>query len=368
MPRSRYLDRPGVVGDGGRILSQRLRAFEQFQQSTPEGRAVAMALRWIAEHQLPDGGWSFEHTQAAKCRGQCRNPGKLDDARIAATALALLPMLGAGQTHRDGYYQKTVRDGLYFLTARMKVSPAGGALNEPGGRMYAHGLAAIALCEAFALTHDKPLVQPAQLSLNFIAASQDPVGGGWRYEPRQRGDTSVVGWQIMALKSGHLGYLRVSPATLRKAADYLDGVQSESGSRYGYTDAGQGSAATNAIGLLCRMHLGWQKDNPALQRGVEALGRQGPSPNDLYYDYYAAQVLRHWEGELWDEWFAAMKKQLLGAQATRGHEAGSWHVEHAHAERGGRLYCTAMAAMILEVNYRVLPLYQSKSVAEAFPL
>ena len=75
--------------------------------------------------------------------------------------------------------------------------------------MYSHGLAAITLCEAYAMTHDRKLMGPAQLSLNHIVYAQDPIGGGWRYAPRQPGDTSVVGWQLMALKSGHMAYLAV---------------------------------------------------------------------------------------------------------------------------------------------------------------
>ena len=33
---------------------------------------------------------------------------------------------------------------------------------------------------------------------------------------------------------------------------------------------------------------------------------------------------------------------------------------------GGRLYCTAMATMILEVDYRHLPLYNEQTIKDAF--
>ena len=336
------------------------------RQHLPEGKAVSAALKWLAEHQLPDGSWSFDHTRCPACGGQCRNLGKLADARLGATALALLPFLGAGQTHQDGIYQATVNRGLYFLLGRMKLDAHGGSFYEPGGRMYSHGIAAIAVCEAFAMTHDKQLYGPAQQALNFIGYAQDPVGGGWRYEPRQRGDTSVVGWQIMALKSGHMAYLDVPPVVIHRASAFLDEVQSESGSQYGYTDAGQGSSATTSIGLLCRMYLGWKKDNPALQRGVQWLAQEGPASGDMYYNYYATQVLRHYGGEPWRQWDSVMQQQLIDAQATAGHETGSWYFPHTHADRGGRLYCTAMAAMTLEVDYRHLPLYAAQSVEDDF--
>jgi hypothetical protein len=359
----------GRVGEHGPTGTIRDRGTEfEKRRDTPEGRALVAALQWLADHQLPDGGWSFDHTRAGGCSGRCRNPGRLAEARIAATGLALLPFLGAGQTHQQGRYKMTVRRGLYFLANRMRFSDRGGSFCEAGGRMYAHGIASIAMCEAYALTHDKGLHLPAQRALDFIGYAQDPIGGGWRYEPRQRGDTSVLGWQIMALKSGHLAYLAVPPDVSRLATAFLDGVQYDSGSRYGYTDAGQGSSATTAIGLLCRMYLGWKKDEPALQRGVDWLGRKGPAPSDMYYNYYATMVLRHFGGKPWRTWDAVMRSQLIDSQATDGHEAGSWYFKHSHAEQGGRLYCTAMAAMILEVYYRILPIYAQRSVEDDFPL
>lgn len=185
--------------------------------------------------------------------------------------------------------------------------------------------------------------------------------------PRQPGDTSVVGWQLMALKSGYMANLQVSPITVKKAELFLDSVQSEDGATYGYTDPGSG-AGTSAVGLLCRMYLGWKKDHPGLQRGVEILSKRGPNGN-LYYDYYATQVLHHFEGDVWDQWNSEMRDRLINAQATTGHEAGSWYEEFdtGHGpEVAGRLYCTSLATMILEVYYRHLPIYGQESVSTEF--
>ncbi|MFH1264241.1 MAG: hypothetical protein ABIK89_00835, partial [Planctomycetota bacterium] len=313
-------------------------------------------------------GWSFSHTLCPKCGGQCRNPGKLADARNGATGMALLPFLGAGQTHKTGKYKDQVKAGLYFLVNHMKVSPKGGSLFESGGSMYSHGIASIVLCEAYAMTHDKGLYAPAQQALNFIAYAQDPVGGGWRYAPQSPGDTSVVGWQIMAMKSGHMGYLRIPPITVQKASRFLDSVQANNGAHYGYTDPGSGEATT-AVGLLCRMYLGWNKENPALEQGVQWISQKGPSPSNMYYNYYATQVVRHWEGDVWKKWNTAMRDQLVNSQAQKGHETGSWFMPAGHVtDRGGRLYSTSMATMVLEVYYRHLPIYRKQSTEEDFPL
>jgi hypothetical protein len=234
--------------------------------------------------------------------------------------------------------------------------------------MYGHGICSIALCEAYAMTQDRFLMDPAQAALNFIMYAQDPAGGGWRYSPRTPGDTSVVGWQIMALKSGHLGYLQIHPATIKGAEKFLDFVQADDGAAYGYDRSGSGPA-TNAVGLLCRMYMGWQHEDPRLERGVKGLAAIGPQPGNMYFNYYATQVLCQYEGPLWeDQWNPKMRDMLVDSQSTAdGHENGSWAFKGDHGgDSGGRLYSTAMAAMTLEVYYRYMPLYSKKSAEDDF--
>ena len=152
-----------------------------------------------------------------------------------------------------------------------------------------------------------------QAAVNFIVFAQDPLGGGWRYDPQTPGDTSVVGWQLMALKSAQMAYLRVPPATMRKAGYFLDHVQSDCGAVYGYQRPESRRPATTAIGLLCRMYLGWKQDHEVLQRGVQMLGQLGPSTdkskgmtNNMYYNYYATQVMHHIGGYPWQRWNSVM--------------------------------------------------------------
>ena len=357
-----------IGGDGppGNDLTDRLRRREPYEH-TPHDLAVAAALRWLAAHQMPDGSWNFDHTRNT-CQGRCGNAGSLVEAPRAATALALLAFLGAGQTHTEGDYQPTVKRGLSFLIRSMRLRGGAGSLEEPGGSMYSHGLGSFALCEAYGMTHDKGLLQPAQLALNHIAYAQDPVGGGWRYQPKQPGDTSLAGWQFMALKSGHMAYLAVDPKTVTGTVKFLDSVQVDSGARYGYTGPGQG-AATTSIGLLCRMYAGWKHDHPALERGARWLAEQGPSPTDMYYNYYATQVLHHYSDELFAAWDKKLQPQLLETQCRQGHQEGSWYLADPHGgSKGGRLYSTALAAMILEVYYRNQPIYRHDVVEDDFQL
>jgi hypothetical protein len=369
-PASDMMETIGALGGmggglGGRAQAAKLAAASGGGSDTEQ--AVDRSLKWIAIHQLPDGGWSFDFKECPSCGGRCSGSGgsRAKD-RTGATAMALLPFLGRGYTHREGPYKATVEKGIAFLAQRVVAGK--GRAYDRFGNLYSQGLAGIALSECYAMSQDNRLAGPTQLALNFIMQAQDPVGGGWRYEPRQPGDTSAVGWQIMALKSGDMAYLQVNPLTVKKAVDFLNSVESQSGARYGYTDNSRFTPGLTAVGLLCRMYLGWKKDNPAIQDGVSYLAKTGPTA-DLYYDYYATQIMHHMEGEAWISWNKRMKDLLLKSQSNKDHEAGSWHqgFEKGHAaESAGRLYCTSLATMILEVYYRHLPIYRTQVVDEEF--
>lgn len=321
--------------------------------------AVRRGLRWLAAHQAKDGSWHF-NLQHCNCQGYCRNPGTVATT-TGATSLALLAFLGDGQTHLVGEHRDVVRQGLYYLGSRAQLSADGADLRE--GTMYAQGLAAIALCEAYAMSGDPGLKDLAQQSLRYIIYAQDKRGGGWRYSPGEPGDTTVTGWQMMALKSGQMAGLEVPSPAIFLAQRFLDSVQSDGGALYGYTNP-RPRRATTAIGLLCRMYTGWGPGHEAIRRGVAALSQWGPSQEDMYYNYYATQVLFHWGGSDWQRWNRTLRDYLIGTQASQGHESGSWHFPGTQAaESAGRLYNTAMAVMILEVYYRYMPLYSEASVA-----
>lgn len=323
--------------------------------------AVEQALLWISRHQRKDGSWRFDHHDGA-CDGNCRNPGN-HASTTASTALALLCFYGAGYTHVDGQYAETVNRGLYYLGGRMLLTQEGGDLQE--GSMYAQGIAAIALCEAAALTDDPTLRGYGERAIQFILYAQDKKGGGWRYHPGEPGDTTVTGWQLMALKSAQMSGIHVPSPAFEGANRFLDSVQSRNGALYGYQN-NQSRDSTTAVGLLSRMYLGWKHDHAPLHEGILYLDKLGPSKNDLYYDYYATQVMRHYGGEPWKRWNPKMRDYLISTQARNGHETGSWYFPEKHNDQGGRLLNTCLATMTLEVYYRHQPLYQKNAANSGY--
>ena len=230
--------------------------------------------------------------------------------------------------------------------------------------MYSHGLASIVLAEAYGMTEDSRLRDPARAALRFIVHAQHPEGG-WRYRPGEAGDTSAVGWQVMALKSGVMGGVvekKSLAPVFKKAGRFLDSVSADSGAFYGYTKPGRGTGTT-AVGQLAKMYLGLGKEDPGLQRGSDWMSSKGPTHENMYYSYYATQVMHHMGGEKWKKWNKQMRDPLIAEQSKKGHQAGSWMFaggDHGY-KIGGRLYSTAMATMMLEVYYRHLPLYKDKT-------
>ena len=332
--------------------------------------AVDAALRWISLHQSPDGSWDFRLPHGPCAGGGCDGAGTVD-AKHGGTGLALLAFLGAGHTHQSGEYQEVVTKGLSWMVRNMKVTGTNGDLTDGGhAGMYAHGIASMALTEAYGMTQDKKLLAPAQMSLNFIAYAQGS-DGGWRYHPKELGDTSAVGWQIMALKSGNMSYLKIPKRTIAGSHQFLNKTQGDAyGGQYGYETKGH-KITTSAIGCLCRVYLGWDKDHQGLQAGAGWMSQHGPHLGNggekMYYNYYATQFMYQFtsgEGEMWENWNVPMRDHLVKTQARGGAAHGSWNFGTEPAW-GARFYDTCLACMTLEVYYRYSPVYKKEGSLQA---
>jgi hypothetical protein len=156
----------------------------------------------------------------------------------------------------------------------------------------------------------------------------------------------------------------VSPAIVIKERDREKqqdkAIPMVEGAVYWYQPRTRPSETMTAEGLLCRMYLGWNKnDNPALNDGVDWLVNYHlPRPDDknMYYWYYATQVMHHYGGPEWERWNLHMRSTLTETQVVSGQHAGSWSPGGPHQD--GRIYMTALAICSLEVYYRHSPIYR----------
>jgi len=343
--------------------------------------AIELGLEFLARHQRADGSWSLGGFD----NGHPQKQGQFN-SDMAATGLALLAFQGAGYTHREFKYAGQMQRALDWITSR-QAADGGLYLNadersDSNCRMYSHAIATLALNEAYGMTQDSQLREPCQKALAYIAKTQDDQGG-WRYyaEPQLRqSDTSVTGWMMMALQSGRLAGLEVPESTWDGIRGWLElsrDPQREGLYRYnpfaqdsGGIDRSAGRRTTvsmTSVGLLMRLYLGWERDDPRMIEGADYLlsqqlpGERTSLERDTYYWYYATQVLRHVGGERWEQWNSRLHPLLVKTQIKTGEMAGSWHPYEPVPDRwgpaAGRLYVTTMNLLSLEVNYRLLPLY-----------
>lgn len=367
-----------------RDLAERQRIASRRGGTAESERAVELGLDFLARHQSSDGRWSLHAFGAGRgYRGDVGHGMMQSDT--AGTGLSLLAFLGAGYTHQADKYRNQVAAGLQFLIEHQR--PDGDLFSALGGNRYAwlysHGIATIALCEAYGMTRDPALKDPAQRALDFIAAAQNRAQGGWRYAPGVGSDTSVSGWQLMALKSGQMAGLHVEPKVLEGVRGWLAGARwSGDNSLYVYRPGAPQehqrtpSAAMTAEAMLMQLYLG-EGDARTLTRGAAYLRARLPSigarpgDRDAYYWYYATQVMFHLQGEHWETWNARLRPLLTRTQVQEGPLAGSWHPSGRIPDRwgpqAGRIYVTALHLLMLEVYYRHLPLFGERVLDVAQP-
>ncbi len=337
--------------------------------------AIERGLEFLAKHQRSDGSWQLEDFGD---RPRLRS-------HTAATALSLLAFQGAGYSHRQYHYAPVCKSALEFLLAHQQPDgdlyiPMDEASNA-NARFYSHSIASLALCEAFGMTQDEALREPAQRAVQFMVKTQDPVGGGWRYLPGVESDTSVSGWYMMALKSAELSGLEVPKSTFDNIKGWLDKAQASPEERhlYRYNPLAPDSPMTRhgripnptmtGVGLLMRLYLGWRRNTPEMIRGADYLlenlpaeGTQLDPKRDTYYWYYATQVLFHMGSERWKRWNGELYPLLIRSQQLDGDQVGSWDPSGPIPDRwgpfAGRLYVTTLNLLSLEVYYRHLPIYE----------
>jgi hypothetical protein len=323
--------------------------------------SIARALDWFSKNQEPDGRWDI------------RKHGGQSGHDTATTSLILLCYYGWGAKHNEaGPYQKNVKKGIGWLLKEMKKDKDGNftgdlCTDHGSNGMYDQGMATIALCEAYGLTKDKTILEPAQKAVTFIVRAQNKQIGGWRYRPQQSSDTSVFGWQYMALKSAQLAGLEVPEETFRLAEKWLDHVGGgKHGGVYGYTRPGGNQGAMIGTGMFCRQLAKIEPRDPRMMEGAQFMSAHPLKAEniDFYYLYYATLALYQHQGKIWTDWNTRMKEILTSAQIKTGSNAGTWDPQGGHGAPMGRLVTTALGTLSLEVYYRILPIYGFRSSEE----
>lgn len=340
---------------GSRIGGGRVLRVKKSGGSSKTEHAVDIALRWLAYHQESDGHWNAKKYGADV---------KTD---TAITGFALLAFLGAGHTETTGEYRGNVQRAVAWLISKQDADGMVWDTSDEGAHRakgYPNAIATMALAEAAGMANVPGTKAAAQKAITY-ATEKHQAGdgyekGGWRYNPKQPGDTSVTGWYIMAMKSAKIAGLKINPLAWDGAFKFLDSVEKKSdyASVYWYTPTEAHESSQHrltAIGCLARQFLGHKKEE--LQASVEGFVKKGGLPKwgdntDLYYSYYGTLCVFQQGGDIWNNWNNAMKEAYIPAQRKDGDETGSWDPLGAYSSEWGRVGQTALVCLALEVYYR----------------
>lgn len=369
-----------------RNLAKRAETALKYGGTETSERTVEASLKWLALHQSPEGYWDADgfHSmcpEGNRCvgRGQGRTvdaegrdqPVTISGADSGITGLTVLAFLGAGYSHEEGAYADEVDRAISWLIRQQEPDGYLGGKAARFERMYCHAMATYALAEALGMQTDRKTDRRIRLPLDkavrYILAQQNTEDGGWRYERGQRGDMSMFGWQLMALKSAEIAGISFPETNRQLLIKFLK--DRSIGPRKGLAayrvvdpqyEPLPPTPAMTAEALFCKQMLGIARTNPQSTEAIEYLMQRPPShrTEDIYYWYYGTLAVYQYGGEEWVKWNTGLREYLIQDQRKSGHAAGSWDPKAPWGTYGGRVFSTALSTLCLEVYYRFLPLYR----------
>lgn len=303
--------------------------------------AANKGLAFLAARQLEDGSFGTS--------GYARN--------VAVCGLGGMAFLASGSTPTRGPHAEQINRCIDYLLAQTSEEGFIAASDATSrGPMYGHGFATLFLCEVYGMSEQAELRDRLGLAVELIVGSQNSEGG-WRYQPRPNdADLSVTVCQVMALRAARNAGIAVPRETIDQAIAYVKSCQNDDGGfRYTLAGGGQPSQfARSAAGVVALYNAGIYT-GPELTSGLDYLEQFRPgnenAKRDGYYfyaHYYAAQAMWHAGGERWQQWYPAIRDELVARQRADN----SW-IDSICAEYG-----TAMACIVLQVPNNYLPILQ----------
>lgn len=307
---------------------------------TPEAdRAIRNGLAWLAKEQQPDGSFG-----SGTYRGN-----------IAVTSLAGLAFMAGGSSPGRGPYGANVDKALAYVMAN--TSPTGFiavAAASTHGPMYSHGFGTLFLAEAYGMTRRVEIREKLQKAIRLIIDTQNHEGG-WRYQPvRNDADISVTICEINALRAARNAGLFIPRETVDACIKYVKQAQNPDGGFRYMIQSGASAFPRSAAGVVALQSAGVYDDKEVaegiayLKQFMREIKLGSRYSHYFYGHYYAAQAMWIRGGADWDEWFPAIRNELVSRQSA----AGYWNDNICNE------YGTAMALIILQMPNNFLPIFQ----------
>jgi len=346
--------RKGALGSlaGAGWLASRTRAKAADKEVLPKHvtpetlRAVVKGLDYLKNQQAPDGSWITGGGQAYP---------------VAMTGLAGMALLAHGDSPTRGHYAKNVQGAVEFL---VRCATTTGLITGPsqdnGQPMHGHGFALLFLASAYGSITKEGLRKQVQVAVRkavTLTSQGQSAAGGWTYIPGGGDEGSVTVTQVQALRAAHNAGFLVPRAVIEESIGYLEKCRTpEGGIRYSLGSGGSPRLPISAAAVATLYNAGQFDSTIATDclkyvwdqfRAAEGWDKGG---GHLFYSHlYAAQAFYMAGDQYWDKYFPPTRDQLIGMQAPDG----SWN-----GDGIGEVYGTAIAAIILQLPFKFLPVFQ----------
>jgi len=309
-------------------------------------KSIDKGLAYLARTQMPDGSWPTKFGRTTGIVGSCA-----------------LAFMASGHLPGRGRYGRNVERSIDFLVRSTRSDGLVYQEGMPGMPMYHHGIAALALAEAWGTGEqkDEDIRKALTKAIDLLVRIQSRRGG-WRYQPRPTSgeDMSVTVIQMLALRAAHDVGIYVPKSTIDSGLQYIRSCHDPSSHGFKYQPSGGPGFNMTAAGVLS-LQLAGQYDAPEVVGGLKNILRQffgmtGTSKVDHFYYYgryyvaqcvYQAQSKVDWGITAWNTFYPAIAKELTSKQMA----SGAWHSLYDE-------YGTAQSLLVLAVPNRYLPIYQ----------
>jgi hypothetical protein len=307
--------------------------------------AVLKSLRWLKSQQQDDGSWG-------------------GGPSAAMTGLALLAYFGHCETNASTEFGESCQKGIVYLVNLGLKNDGKMASNYTANSWcYEHAIATYALGEASTFCNNPkapiPYLKEITEKAGQYIIDHQADNGGWAYAyatTKGHTDTSVVGWQIQALRACSHTDIRYKgmSSCIKKGLEYLDTTQNGNGA-FGYTGpppADGKYAGLTGVGVLC--HQMWNEGKKReVTKGLKYIKENvkfdwNTADSNLYAAYYESQAMMQSGGKDWEFYNDLIRDQLLANQNADG----SWKQTVGKLHNDSPVFRTALCTLMLEVYYR----------------
>lgn len=321
------------------------------------GRGVPSAVRlinkrslsYLATTQQEDGAWPGANNNGSGITGIC-----------------VMAFMASGGDPDFGPHAENIRRALQRIILDQDVQ-TGHIAGGGHGSMYHHGLAMLALSEAYGVVNDHLLWQESDAPVEVrrtvgqalelavrcaLTAQKKNSFGAWRYSPGSRdADTTVSGTVLMGLLGARNAGIEIPNEAVGKALNFFRLNTMRDGNVSYQPSQGHGEGICRASIATLVFAVAKRKDLPEYKAAASFIKTrmdQDVGQYPFYTRYYQAQALFHSDLEAWKTWNQRIVEKLQKMQQADGSISSPY----------GPAYGTGMSVLALALNYRLLPVYE----------